>query len=480
MKIKKLYFSVALLYAFFSIMHHDFVFGNQVGVTSGATLEIETDTLFDDSPVQIQAPSAVLIDADTGIIIYGRNIHESRYPASVTKLMTALMLLEYIDGDFDERIFMSRNAVFSIPRNSSHIAMNEYETLSAEESLYAIMLESANEVSNAIAEHVGGDVDTFATMMTIRAHELGATNTNFMNAHGLHDDEHYTTAYDMALIMRELITHERFVEIIGTRMFRIPPTERQPLERVLNNTHRMIHQGNFFHEHLVGGKTGFTNEAAHTLVSYARNDDDIRLITVTLGNQRLMTFADTAILVDYGFTMFGDVEIFNSEDFEDSIRVVQEDYNGEYIELGYIPIVAENDVMKNMPINVELSSIETKLDVPSYLYAPVLENQIVGQLLIKYKDTVLDTVNLLAADNIYETLLLPAPTISDNTGESSNMPFPVTMIARTISIMLALFLIVNILRIRYRRRLKRQLFSRKKPTRGSGMRYAKTYRYKQQ
>jgi|GEM_PF-263513 len=476
MKIKKLHVAIAFLYTFCQFSYTSIVFAGQIDTASAVESLVETDlesVATASAPTtytpQIQSPAAILIDADTGIIIYERNMHEQKYPASITKLMTALMLLEYIDGDFDERIFMSRDAVFGIPRGSSHIAMNEYETLSAEESLYAIMLRSANEVSNAIAEHVARDWDTFATMMTIRAHELGATNTSFMNAHGLHDDNHYTTAYDMALIMQELIKHERFVEIINTRMFTIGPTERQPSDRVLYNTNRMIHPGNFFHEYIVGGKTGFTNEAAHTLVSYARNEEGLGLITVTLQNQRLMTFADTELLVDYGFTMFDDVEIFNKEDFEYSARVVQVDADGEYLELGYVPLVAEHSVTKHVPTTVSLSDIDLEIDIPEYLTAPALENQVVGQVLIKHNNIVLDTVNLLATDNILPMLITEElPAIGDIYSGGGGVPFPLAMMTRTVTTILGLFLAFKILQIRYQRRLKRRrIFENRRSVRGS-------------
>ena len=160
------------------------------------------------------ADSAIVINAYTGDIIYGKNINKKQYPASITKLMTVLLTLE--NGNTDDIMTFSHDAVFSIERNSNHIAIDVGEVLSVADALYAVMLESANEVANGLAEYISGDMDTFAALMTSRAKELGALNTNFTNANGLHDDNHYTTAYDMALIAKELLKFDTFKEVAKT------------------------------------------------------------------------------------------------------------------------------------------------------------------------------------------------------------------------------------------------------------------------
>lgn len=434
MKIKKL----SLIYIFLYTLYY---FNSSITIL--ANQEVTTTP-------HIEAPVAVLMDAETGIIIYDKNMHEIKYPASLTKLMTALMLLEHADNNFNQRVFMSRNAVFSIPRGSSHIAMNEDETLSVDEALYAIMLESANEVSNAIAEHVAGDLDTFADMMTKRAHELGAINTNFTNAHGLHHNDHYTTAYDMALIMQELVKYEKFLEVINTKTYTIPPTEKQPLERILNNSHRMIQPGNFYHEYTIGGKTGFTNEALHTLATYGKKDE-VSLIAVVLENQRLVSYTDTKNLLDYGFTMFNNVEIFNTEDFAHDLSLVQ-NIDGETIEIASIPIVAESSITKNLPTNIDLNEIETEIDLPAYIYPPVTKDLVVGQLIFKYNDTIIDTVNLKSNVSFTETI---PPTTNTNNRILGGLSSSHLIIKIVLSILISLFVLyvlLKIIRLRYKRR----------------------------
>ena len=348
------------------------------------------------SPPPISANSAILMDAHTGIILFENNPHTRRYPASLTKLMTALLLLEHTE-DMSRPIFMSHYAVFSIPRGSSHIAMDEGETLTVSQALYAIMLESANEVSNAIGEHIAGNVTDFAKMMTERAHSLGATNTNFTNAHGLHHHNHYTTAYDMALIKRELLNHPYFIKIIGTRQFAIPPTARQPQERFLNNTHRMIHPGEFFHYYTLGGKTGFTSQASHTLATYARNHR-AGLIVITMENMRLVNYIDTRALFNYGFQLYDSFEIFHPNDFEEKINIV-EIFNDHHSILTTMGLNAERGITKYLPYFIKEDDIKIRINLPDYITAPVYAGQHIGTLEALYENTVLDTINLLAAED---------------------------------------------------------------------------------
>ncbi|MDR3240479.1 MAG: D-alanyl-D-alanine carboxypeptidase, partial [Clostridiales bacterium] len=234
---------------------------------------------------EVNAESAILMDADTGVILYEKNKTHKTFPASITKIMTALLTLESAGNSLSDRVAFSHDAVFSLPSGSSNIAMNEGDTLSVEESLYGLLLASANEVANALAEHIGGAQEDFAVLMNQKAQDLGAVNTHFVNPSGLHDDEHYTCAYDMALFLREALKDPEFNAIIAMKHYDLPPTEKQPLSRPLNNTNKLIQPGGaFFNENVIGGKTGFTDQAQHTLATYAEKDG-VRLITVVLHNE---------------------------------------------------------------------------------------------------------------------------------------------------------------------------------------------------
>jgi D-alanyl-D-alanine carboxypeptidase (penicillin-binding protein 5/6) len=339
------------------------------------------------------------MDADTGLVLYGTQAHTQLQPASVTKVMTALVVMEQV-YNLDARIVFSHDAVFSIPRSSSHIYMDVDETLSVYEALMALMLPSANEVANALAEYVAGSVYEFAHLMNMRAAALGAVNTHFVNPSGLPAHGHVTTAYDMALIMREAVNHPTFVEIIGTAYSRIPPTERQADYRPLRNTNLMIHPGRYFNENVIGGKTGWTNAAGHTLVTYAANDERRLIISVLKGVGR-GTFTDTAALMDYGFAVqFESVQLFDSTDYVVSIPVFQE-INGYNTRVGTVGLRAESSIYVDLPQDHDPTWVRHVLDVPESLTPPVSMGQAVGGGLAVYVQGMrAGHVRLIAQDTI--------------------------------------------------------------------------------
>lgn len=378
------------------------------------------------SPPVLEAEAAILIDARTGAVIYEKNAHEKKYPASITKLMTALLFLENLDGNLDQRIEMSYHAIFSTPAGSTNIAMNDGESLSAREALYAMMLESANEVSNAVAEYVAGDLESFAIMMTARALELGAENTNFANAHGFHDPNHYTTAYDMALIQRELLKFPEFLEIISTNTYFIPPTERQPEERPLLNSHRMInpHENEFFNPNVVGGKTGFHNEARHTLTTYI-DFDEFGMIAVILDAPRLAQFYDTQRLFDYGESLYTPMTVFSADAFEKTLDIVREEQEeGGAIEvLGTASVIVRDDFVLSLPDSFNIEEIETEIFLPAVLTDSVYRGKVLGSLHLLYQDHLLGALDLISDTYFEYPEVLPATvytqvyeTYSDLTG----------------------------------------------------------------
>lgn len=272
---------------------------------------------------EIVGEAGIVMDADTGTILYSKNAHQTMYPASVTKLLTTLLVLE--NASLDEMVLFSNDAVFSIPRNSSNIAINPGEYLSVENCLYGLLLASANEVANALAEHVSGSMPDFVTLMNTRAKELGAINSNFVNANGLHDDNHYTTCYDIATICRTLIDNPVFLNINGTTSYTIPPTNLQPLKRPVNTTHKLLRSGSLKYPGCFGGKTGYTDTAGNTLVTFATRND-MTLICVVMKSDAEHIYSDTTALLDYGFSYFQKTMISAEEtsfDFiKDSVPVI--------------------------------------------------------------------------------------------------------------------------------------------------------------
>ncbi len=260
---------------------------------AGAAEEIEAEE------IEIAGNSAIVMEASTGSALYEKNAKEEHYPASITKIMTALLAIE--NSSLEEEVTFSSDAVYKT--DGSGIARDVGESMTMEECLYGLMLQSANECAYAIAEHVGGDYDTFIHMMNERAKELGCRSTHFNNPHGLPDTDHYTCAYDMALISREALNSETFRKIAGTEEYTIPPTNKHKEETYLRNTHKMLtnYQGSeYLYDGCIGGKTGYTSAAKNTLVTFARREG-MTLICVVLNEEKSKQYQDTTALLDYCF-----------------------------------------------------------------------------------------------------------------------------------------------------------------------------------
>lgn len=248
---------------------------------------------------KVAANSAIVMEASTGLILYSKNMHKSNYPASTTKLMTTLLALE--NCSLNEIVTFSHEAVYGIERNSSHIGINEGEQLTLEQCLYGIMLESANEVSSAVGEHISGDIPSFTKLMNQRAKELGCKNTNFVNANGLFNEEHRTSAYDLALISKELLKNKEFRKINSTTSYVIPPTNITKVTRPLNNHHNMLKNTPYYYDGCFGGKTGYTDKARYNLATFASRDNMDLICVIMNENNAADQYPDTQKLLDFGF-----------------------------------------------------------------------------------------------------------------------------------------------------------------------------------
>ena len=268
---------------------------------------------------QIYAESAVVIEASTGTILYNKDMDQVNYPASITKIMTALLTVE--NCAMDEVVTYSYYATHSIEVGSSSIGTTEGEELTVEESLYALLLMSANECGNGLAEHIAGSVEAFADMMNAKAAELGCTNTHFVNPHGLPDDNHYTTAHDMALILKAALQNEHFVRIAGTAKYNMRATNKDDEITYMTNHHYMIapYRGvtRYLDYTVIAGKTGYTDLAMGTLVTAAERNG-MTLLVVTMhtrptGVYGTPLFDDTALLLDYASENFSKLNVAANE-----------------------------------------------------------------------------------------------------------------------------------------------------------------------
>ncbi|MCM1252422.1 MAG: D-alanyl-D-alanine carboxypeptidase [Clostridium sp.] len=258
---------------------------------------------------QISAQSAILMEVNTGVILYAKNIHEKLYPASTTKILTSLIAME--NGDLDDMVSFSHEAVFSVPVGSSNMGMDVGESITLEECLYGIMVASANEVANAAAEYVSGTIDDFIALMNKRAEELGCTDSHFTNTNGLPDADHYTSAYDLALISKAFFQNEMLCKIGNTARYHFEPTATQPDDFYEKNKHQLI-TGEISYNGILGGKTGYTDEARQTLVTCAEQNG-MKLICVVLKEESPNQFSDTTELFDYGFQNFQVLNVSENE-----------------------------------------------------------------------------------------------------------------------------------------------------------------------
>lgn len=255
------------------------------------------------------AQSAILMDVDTGSILYAKNIHNRSFPASTTKILTCLVAME--QGDLDDTVSFSNEAVFSVPADGSNMGMDVGEEITLEQCLYGILVGSANEVANAVGEHIAGSIDAFVDMMNERAAELGCKDSHFMNTNGLHDENHYTSAHDLALIAAAFFRNDMLCKIGNTASYEFTATPTQPDDFILRNKHKMI-TGEVAYDGVLGGKTGYTDNSRQTLVTCAERNG-MRLVCVVFREETPNQFTDTMELFDYGFNNFQIMNIAENE-----------------------------------------------------------------------------------------------------------------------------------------------------------------------
>lgn len=309
--IKKLPILLGAIITFSSITVHAEPIDYQAEQENRKNLPIQTNEIpgWPAGPA-IGAQSAILMDADTGAILYAKNIDERHFPASTTKIMTTLLAVE--NCELDEIVTFSHDAVYSIERGSSNIGMDEGEAITMNEALQGILILSANEVANAVGEHVAGSMEAFVEMMNQKAADLGCTNTHFMNTNGLHDDNHYTSARDFAIIAREFFNYDILCNISSTTYCTFEATATQPDSFSLATKNQLVKGKEHEYPNLVGSKTGFTSQARQTLVSCAKRDG-MKLICVVFVEESPNQFTDTITLFEYGFNNFTKINIAENE-----------------------------------------------------------------------------------------------------------------------------------------------------------------------
>lgn len=271
---------------------------------------------------QVYGDSAIVMDMKTGAILYAKGIDEQRYPASITKILTALVAIE--NSKPTDMVKFSEESIQSLEPGYAHIAMKAGEEITMKDALHALMLASANEVAYAIGETVGGTHEKFIEMMNDRAKELGCTHTHFINTNGMFDEQHYTSARDMALIAREAFSHQELLDVVQTLQYTIPPTNMESEPRIFQQKHKMLLHGKYHDDRCIGGKTGYTEKSYNTLVT-VMEQGDMDIVAVIMRSRR-DTFEDTKKICDYAFDNFKEVNISAHEKSKEISHITEDSF----------------------------------------------------------------------------------------------------------------------------------------------------------
>ncbi len=323
----------------------------------------------------VSAPCAVLISADSGLVLYEKNAHTRMYPASTTKVMTAILALE--NGNFDDVVTVSHNAVNTISFDSSKAGLYEGEHISFKDLVYTLLICSANDSANVIAEHIAGDVSAFVDMMNKRASELGAKNTHFVNTHGLHNESHYTTAYDLAILARHAMTIPAFREIVAMRSYSLAPSNKFDETRYFNSTNHLLNPNSpYYYKNAIGIKTGYTDNAKSCLVSAAEANGKT-YIAVVLGAENIdgqaMSFVDSRTLLSHGVENYEPVELCKAGAFAKPIPI----QNAKDTDVaGVHTATAVNAVL---PEGAKAEEVEMREYIKVDLKAPVTAGTVLGR-----------------------------------------------------------------------------------------------------
>ena len=351
--------------------------------SSGAGLVTADAAVYWPEGPETESPCVIVMEEETGTVLYEKMADEQHYPASITKIMTALLALE--NSTMDEIVTFSEDAVYKT--EGSGIWRDIGEEMTMEQCLYALMLNSANECAYAIAEHVGGSFDKFVEMMNERAEELGCQNTHFANPHGLTDPDHYTCCRDMALIAREAYKNENFRIITGTARYQIPPTNKHDEVTYLQNHNEMLHpykSWEYQYEYCTGGKTGWTEAANHTLVTYAEKNG-MTLVCVVMNTGSPAQWKDSINLFNYYFDNFQVLNVAENERrYDEEIRNAGAlNINADYVKLDREGVIVIPKTAEFAEAEPEITYDSTNEDVVARLSYTFAEREVGGADIVR-------------------------------------------------------------------------------------------------
>lgn len=352
---------------------------------------------------QIYSFGSVLIDAKTGKILLQKDMNKKLYPASTTKILTAILAIENLN--LDSKLTASRSAVMAIPSGYSNAGIKVGESLSVSDLLEMFLIHSANEVGYIFAEEISGNIDNFANLMNKKASELGCTNTNFTNPSGIHDVNHYSTAYDMALIAKYCMQNETFRNIVNKKSCKFSATDLYPEERYFKNTNSLLDSSNrYYYEYAIGIKTGFTTQAKNCLIAGAKKDG-IELIAVMLGaeateNGQSGRYVDAKNLFNYGF------ENYKIMDFlKEGSQIKNIEIKNATKETKKLNLIAKSSLSATFQTNFDISTLVPTIEIFENITAPIAKDTVLGKISYNIDGIVYES-DLIAENDVIKSNLL--------------------------------------------------------------------------
>ncbi|MDO5408166.1 MAG: D-alanyl-D-alanine carboxypeptidase family protein [Eubacteriales bacterium] len=347
------------------------------------------------SDTGVQAESGIVMDADSGAVLFGQNIHNAYPPASITKILTALLVVE--NCELDETVTFSETAMMSVEADSGNkLSLVTGDQMTVEDALYSLLLISVNQAANALAEHVAGDIPSFVDMMNAKIAELGCQDSHFENPSGLNGDTQNVSAYDMALIARAAYANETLLKISSDLTHTIAPTTNNPEGVSFRTEHRLLYTDDdtspYYFPAAVAGKTGYLLKAGNTLVTYAE-EDDRKLVSVILKGQPRQYFVDAKSLMEFGFRSFHNIEIATRES-----RYVTGDglINLDGTDYKSSELMIEPGRFLTLPNNADFDAAELTLGaIPEGTEHPA---NALAQLTYTYNDRVIGTAFLMSKE----------------------------------------------------------------------------------
>ena len=365
------------IYSILCAIHTQIITTTQISALQPNLTKSSSKVDVPDPTFPIYSEGAVLMDSLTGKVLYGKNENKKLYPASTTKILTAIIAIENCKPN--DKLTASYEAVMSIPSGYSNAAIQPGEALEFQDLLDMFLIHSANEIGNIFAEHISGSIENFATLMNKKAVEIGCKNTHFTNPSGIHDTEHYTTAYDMALIARYCMKNETFRNTVAKVTCTVEATDKYE-ERFFRTTNDLIDpKSKYYYEYATGGKTGFTSQAKNCLIGTAYKDG-LELVTVALGAEaasdgRSGRYVDTLNLFEYGFKNYKIKKITTQNSILKEIVVE----NGTK-ETQNLSLLVKEDLTALMPSNLTISDLDYSIKLNDTISAPISKDDVLGKI----------------------------------------------------------------------------------------------------